>query len=170
MSLPRRIWGRLGGFDPGLDSAEDQDLALRHARQGGSLGYVPEAVAIHRDHAVRIRSYCRRAEWGAETTVAFCHKYPSLPDNVERERVNGPVRWGEEPLATSLKKLSKQFLGLAPMRSGLFVLALALEGAAPESRLLWRIYEVLLGVHILRGYRSGLRRYGPVPTATPIRA
>lgn len=156
MSMDRKLFQALGGFEPSIVSSEDQDLALRHIARGGQIVFLPEARAVHRDDALDIRSYCRRAEWGSLYMRPFCDRYPDWPDNVERARVNGPVRWGGEPVQQSARKLIKRGLSLKPIVELLFGVASLLEGFAPESRLLDRVYRLLLGAHIFRGYRKGL--------------
>lgn len=162
MAISRERFLRLSGFDRAISSSEDQDFALRHTAGGGKIVYVPEARAIHRDHSLDIQSYCRRAEWGSEQMITFCQRYPDLPDNIERERVNGLVRWGVEPTSRSLRKLIKSVLASKASVAVLFRLASLLEGLTPNGRLLDRVYSLLLGAHIFRGYRKGLSRYGGV--------
>ena len=91
--------------------------------------------------------------------VAFCKRYPDWPDNVERETVNGPIRWGREPFLHIARKMIKTVLAFKPFEVALFVFASLLEDLAPNSRALDRVYRWLLGVSILRGYRRGLIRY-----------
>lgn len=160
MSIARDAFLALGGFDATIASGEDQDFALRHSARGGRIAFLPDAEVIHRDSALDLRSYCRRVEWGAEHVVAFCRRHPEWPDNRERERVNGPVRIGREPVSESVKKLAKVGLGTPPVVAVLFGLTRVLERFAPESAALERLYEVLLGVHILRGFRRGATRVG----------
>lgn len=160
MAVSRARFQALGGFNPALHSSEDQDFALRHTARGGQIVYVPEADAVHRDDALDIRRYCRRAEWGMQELLPFCQLYPDWPDNIERERVNGPVRWGREPIWHSTRKLIKAVLSHRPMTDCLFAAAWLFERTLPRSRALDRMYRVLLGVHILRGYRNGMKRYG----------
>jgi len=157
MSLPRAAFEALGGFEPTLASGEDQDLALRHVAHGGRIGFLPEARAVHRDQALDIRSYCRRVEGGSADVVAFCRRHPDLPDNRERARVNGPLHWGREPVRLSARKIAKAALATPPGRAALFGLAAAFESVAPGSRSLDRLYRLLLGVFVFRGFRRGLR-------------
>jgi len=165
MSISRDLFQKLEGFEHRIVSSEDQDLALRHTARGGRIVYLPEARALHRDSALDIRSYCRRAEWGSEQMMPFCQRHPDLPDNLERERINGPVKWGEESLAQSLRKVIKAVLANRVVIEALFRVASLLERLAPTSAALDRVYRLLLGIHIFRGYRRGLKRYGAVPGA-----
>ncbi len=146
MAITRTRFNELGGFDPLIASGEDQDLALRHTSSGGRIAFIPEARVIHRDNAVDLRAYCRRAEWGSRMMVLFCRRYPDFPDNVARRRVNGPF----DPV--------KAFLSTRGLRGILFRTAEMLERTAPDSALLDRLYRGLLGIHIYRGYRDGNRQ------------
>ncbi len=159
MSIARRQFFRLGGFDEALVSAEDQDLALRHSEAGGAIVFLPEAVGIHRDKAMEVRSYCRRVEWGSEHLVAFCRKHPAWPDNMSREQVNGPIQWRHEPLGQSARKVVKKLAACPPALQTILGVTAAIERVAPGSRVLERLYRLLLGVHIYRGYRRGATRW-----------
>ena len=159
MSINRDVFRKLGGFEPRIICGEDQDLALRHTSRGGKIVFQPEAASVHDDTALDIRSYCKRTEWGAENMVAFCLRYPDWPDNVERERVNGSVRLGREPLKQSLRKAIKRAFTFNPILIVLFAMSALLERTAPNSSALDRVYRLLLGAHILRGYQKGLKRF-----------
>lgn len=158
MSIARCRFLSTGGFDEGLASGEDQDFALRYSEGGGTVVFLPEAVGIHRDEAMDIRSYCRRTKWGSERLAAFCRKHPAWPDNIARERVNGPVRFEREALGQSARKIAKKLMALRPVLEMLFQATAVVERLAPESSVLDRMYRVLLGVHIYRGYRDGVTR------------
>jgi len=163
MAISRERFLTLGGFDRAIHSSEDQDFALRHTAERGRIAFIPEAKAIHCDDALDIRSYCHRTEWGMREMILFCQRYPDWPDNVERAQINGPVHLGCEPFSLSLRKMFKRVLGLAPLTSLLFVGASMVERIAPRSSLLARLYGLLLGIFLLRGYRSGLKQYGASP-------
>jgi glycosyltransferase involved in cell wall biosynthesis len=158
MSMARERFLALDGFDRAIDSGEDQDFALRHTENKGEIVFVPKAEAIHCDNALDIRSYCQRAEWGMKNIKPFCERYPNFPDNIEREHINGAIRFGREPLGLSLRKALKLVLILKPILETLFFLALALERIAPDSTTLDRTYRMLLGAHLLRGYRDGMKQ------------
>jgi len=159
MSIAREDFQAIGGFDSAIVSGEDQDFALRHRSRGGTIVFLPDAVAIHRDTALTIRTYCRRVEWGSRQLIPFCRRYPDWVDNVRRESVNGELSWGVEPISVSLRKLAKTALYTRPFREALFLAAWALEHIAPGSKALDRIYRGLIGVHMFRGYRQGIAAY-----------
>jgi len=157
MSISREQFHDIGGFNPMLVSGEDQDFALRHSALGREIVFWPRARAVHHDSALDIRAYCRRAEWGSKHLVPFCRRHPDWPDNIERERVNSPLRWRQDPVSLTFRKVIKGALWLPPIRETLFLITSVLERVAPDSSTLDRMYQVLLGVYIRRGYRQGHR-------------
>ena len=159
MSIFRDLFREVSGFDPHIVSGEDQDFALRHNALGHQIVFWPQATAIHQDSALEIRAYCHRVEWGSKHLVQFSRRHPDWRDNIIRERVNSALRWGREPVSLSLRKAVKGILALKPFCEALFLIASTLERLAPDCQALDRIYQVLLGVHIRRGYREGARQY-----------
>jgi GT2 family glycosyltransferase len=164
-SISRARFDQLGGFDPGLISSEDQDLALRHTASSGIIVFLPEAVAVHRDHVTEFHGYLRRTEWGARQMVPYILKRPELPENGERLRVNGPVAPGSEPLRATLSKLAKRVMRISPLLCALLGLVKLLEKTAPRSRALPRVYSALIGSAIYRGHLAGLSLFGDLQAA-----
>lgn len=155
MSIPRERFLALGGFDKCMASSEDQDLALRHTAQGGTLVFLPDAIAIHDDSAVEPLSYWARSEWGAEHMATFCARHPDWPDNRNRLEVNGPIRWGRDSAGRVLKKIAKQSLGRRAPLAVLYYVTDLLAARWPSSRLLPALYRLALGIHLQRGFRRG---------------
>ncbi len=157
MAISLGRFNELGGFDREIASGEDQDFALRHTALGGQIAFVPDARVVHRDSALDLKSYGRRNEWGSRMMLPFCRRYPELLDNLVREETNGPIRWSAEPFGRSVRKLIKSFLALSPILSLLNRPVSLLEGLMPNGALLDRLYSVVLGIYIFRGYRQGLQ-------------
>lgn len=157
-SIKRELFLQLGGFDTTISSSEDQDFALRHTSQGGKIIFLPEAEVIHRDNAFNIRGYCQRNEWGSRLMKPFYQRYPDLSINIERERINGLIKWGKEPSLNSLRKLLKAIIASKLSVATLFKLTDLLEKFAPDSSVLERLYRILLGAHIFRGYREAVKK------------
>ena len=155
MSMSRERFLALDGFDAGFVSSEDQDLALRHSADGGTIVYLPEAVTIHDDSAKDIRAYCRRSEWGARNLAPFCRRYPDWPENRERWVVNGPISWRTDPAGRILRKAGKRLLGRPLPLAAIFVAIECLEAVAPGNRGLPPLYRLVLGIHLQRGFRRG---------------
>lgn len=157
MGISKEAFFRLGGFDEKIISSEDQDFGLRFTESGGTIVFEPEALGVHCDNALDIRSYCRRSEWGSRLMLPFYERYPGLPHNVERERINGLMKLGSEPLSSSFRKLLKQLISSRLAVGFLFKVADVLEVSAPTSKVLNKVYRLLLGAHIFRGYRAAKR-------------
>lgn len=155
-SIKRDLFLKLGGFDTKISSSEDQDFALRHTTQGGQIAFLPEASVIHQDSALDIRTYCKRNEWGSHLMLPFYLRYPDFPLNVERERINGLIQWGKEPFLQSLRKTVKSILSSKISIRLLFTVADVFEKIAPNSLFLDKIYSLLLGAHIFRGYQLAM--------------
>jgi hypothetical protein len=168
MSISRSSFEALEGFDRSLASAEDQDFALRFTDAGGRIAFAPEAAGLHDDDALDIRSYCRRVESGTEQLVAFCRRHPDWPENVERERVNGPLSPLSEPPSQSFRKVLKLAVGSRAVKSLVFGIASLLERRSPNGRALELTYRLLIGSHILRGYRRGLIRHAALSNELPV--
>lgn len=164
MSLEREQFLEMGGFDAGLVASEDQDLGIRWLARGGQVAFCGQAEAEHHDSARDIRTYCRRMEWGSRSQVWFAAKHPDLPSSRKRHAVNGPVRWGKEAPKRSLQKLIKALLGTPLVQGWLFVAATRLEASGGSSRL-ERLYNLLLGIHLQRGWRAGLAEVERAKTA-----
>jgi hypothetical protein len=160
MSILKSRFQELGGFDEQIVSSEDQELALRHTARGGKIVFTLEALAIHHDHSLEIQSYCKRVTWGSEYMIPFCQRYPDWPQNIERQRINGALRLGQEPFGLSLRKIAKSVLGQKLFLQGLFALTFLLERTRPQSTALDRLYRLLLGIHLQRGHRQGLKKLG----------
>jgi glycosyltransferase involved in cell wall biosynthesis len=154
MSMPRARFLELGGFDPEMVSSEDQDLALRHTSRGGLIVFLPEAIALHDDDHLDIRSYCRRLDWGAANMIPFCCRHSTLPDNRLRVERNGPVRWGVDSAGLVFKKLLKTTFAWPPALETLFALT-ALAERLSANRALASLYRLLLGIHLQKGFRRG---------------
>lgn len=156
-SIKRELFLKLNGFDTMLTSAEDQDFALRHTAQGGQIAFLPEASVIHQDKALDIRGYCQRNEWGSRLMLPFYERYPNFSANIERERINGKVRLGKEPIGNSLRKIFKTLISSKVSVNILFKIASILEKTKPNSSALDKVYRLLLGAHIFRGYRMAMK-------------
>ncbi|CAF3932586.1 unnamed protein product [Rotaria sp. Silwood1] len=153
-SIKRELFLQLNGFDTTITSGEDQDFAIRHTSQGGQIVFLPEACVIHEDNALDIRGYCRRNEWGSRLMLPFYQRYPDHPHNIERKRINGLSQWGKEPFSQSIRKSIKTIIASNISVLILFKTAEILEKIAPNSSALEKIYRLLLGAHIFRGYRA----------------
>jgi len=167
MSMRRSEFLPLGGFDPAILSGEDQDLALRYSAAGGRIVFLPEAEVIHRDSVADIAAYGRRHEWGAKAMAPFLRRYPDHPESRERMRLAQPFK-GMAFSDQTLENLARMALSHALSLTLLRALVNVAERKHADDRWLFPLYRRLLGIHLFRGFRSGLRETidppaGPLP-------
>lgn len=155
MSIRRETFLSLGGFDPAISSAEDQDLALRFCERGGQIAFLPEADALHRDSNMDIATYCRRHEWGARAMAPFLRRYPHRPENIVRARVAVSL-WAARPPGETCKVLARRILSTTPSIAAIVRIVRSLETAGAGDRTLFPLYRALLGLHLYRGFKAGL--------------
>lgn len=173
MSIDRSRFLALGGFDPAILSAEDQDLALRFCETGGRIVYLPEADGIHRDSVADMATYGRRHEWGARAMAPYLRRYPDRPENRLRADLAAP--WIRLPPTRWPGRLARLSLACPPAVLSIEAGVSALESLPVSDGARFHFYRLLLGLRLLRGFRQGLatvRAAPPLPAsiASPDRA
>jgi GT2 family glycosyltransferase len=158
LSIPRELFWSIGGFDEDfpLAGAEDQDLSLR-ARDAGMLLLLDTRIrCIHNDRHLNLRGYCEREERSARTVAVLVRKHPRVYDDLPYARENRPIDPRDAP-GLIAKKLLKAALASRPVLGALHRLTLACEAVPAPERLLGRLYTMLLGLHLFRGFRESWR-------------
>src|SRR5262249_12285787 len=89
-------------------------------------------------------------------TVLFCEKWKAEHAGAPVARLNGYIRLKDGPVLIARKAL-KRALALGPVTRALERVIRAAEGIALPDRVLWRMYQLLVGVYMFRGWREGLR-------------
>lgn len=155
LSLPRVDLAVTGVFDEQFRSAcEDQDLA-HHARQAG-IGFLYNAdiTCLHNDQVADLARCCAQQRRFGHDTVLFCAKRPEVHGDFEVLRANRRWSIGDGPLMTA-KKAAKVVLSRDPVLRRMPKVAAAGERLALPDAVLFRIYQGIIGLHILRGVREG---------------
>jgi len=157
LSLRRGDLERTGLFDEQFRvTCEDQDLAERARAQGIRFIYAGEIECVHNDQAADLHRYCSFQERGAIDGVRLCRKYPELHGGAALVAVNGPISRSDRP-SIVIKKLVKLVLARPVTLAVLERIVYLAESAGVGDRLLFRAYRGLIGFHIFRGWRAGLR-------------
>jgi GT2 family glycosyltransferase len=160
LSLPRSDIERIGLFDEQFrNSCEDQDLAHRAQEVGTRFLYNAAITCLHNDQAGELKRYCRAQQRGAHDTVFFCAKYPAIHGGAAIARVNSYVSLNDSP-ALIVKKLIKSALATRPMITLIENTVSIAERIRVPDGVLWKLYRVLIGLYIFRGWRSGLQTLG----------
>lgn len=154
LALRRDRFWEIGGFDEDFPvaGAEDQDFSLRARAAGAVLLLDTNIRCLHNDNRLTLRGYCAREERSAETMPYLVHKYPTELRGAAYVRENRPIRAGDPP-SLVLKKLVKLVLAQEAVLEMVHRLVGLIEAAHGPERLLRRMYKMLLGVHLFRGFR-----------------
>ncbi|MGV3722829.1 MAG: glycosyltransferase family 2 protein [Actinomycetota bacterium] len=161
LSLPRADLDRIGLFDPQFRNAcEDIDLSIRAKEALGARFLYNEGITcLHNDQAGDLIRYCRAQQRGAHDTVLFCRKYQDWYQehgDAAIMRVNAPASLSDGPQLL-ISKLLKALLATSPATAALNLAIRLAERAAAPKQLLWRLYRLLIGIYIRRGWQEGLR-------------
>jgi GT2 family glycosyltransferase len=154
LSLPRKLFWDLGGFDERFPAAgaEDQDLSLRARAAGALLLLDPRIRCVHNDNRRDLASYCAREERSAQTMPVLARKFPAQFGRSAYVRENRPIE-RDDSLRLAIKKGSKWLLSRRPVLSGLHRATSLAERLDLPEPMLHRLYSGLLGLHLFRGFR-----------------
>ena len=157
LSLPREDLEKTGLFDEKFRvTCEDQDLAHRARQVGIRFLYNEEITSVHNDQAGELTRYCRFQRRGAHDTVRLCVKYPDVHGRSPLISTNGYLTRRESPIFWA-KKLAKRLLSTDAVMAVLFRFVAICEQVRLPERALRRLYRLLIGLSIFRGWRDGLK-------------
>lgn len=162
LSFPRADLERIGLFDDQFRFAcEDVDLAER-ARAAGIRFIYNEAIrSLHNDQLGDWGRFCRAQIPRTRDTVRYYFKhqgYYEVHGDPPIARLNAPLRLQDGPSLIT-RKLLKRLLASAPVTRGIEFLTRAGEHARLPDPLLWRLYQLLIGIYMYRGWRVGMEGY-----------
>jgi glycosyltransferase involved in cell wall biosynthesis len=166
LAVRRADFFALGLFqDPsgGWPNWDDVDFGYRASRAGYQLWLEPRAGAVHHDAAISDLPGARRRWYQAsKAAVRLFQRYPELRAELPMFADKLPLSLGEDGPALLARKVARGLASSRPALWGLERGATLLErrGAAPG--LVRRLQRLLIGGAIFRGYRQGLRDFGPV--------
>jgi GT2 family glycosyltransferase len=164
LSLRREDYLRVGGYDEGyvIPGCEDMDLGLRLERLGVPTYRIETTHPLHLEPRLSLRAICHRQRRGAMATVRLVRRFPSVFGTPQIEQVNGPLRLGQEPLALSVKKAVKSLVGAALAEPVVLGIAAVLGRLPLRPAFHAALYDGIVGAHIQRGWRDGLKKWGGV--------
>jgi O-antigen biosynthesis protein len=83
VAFRRKIFERIGLFDPRFPTGQDQDLSWRFFRAGLVCRYAPTAIVFHRHRSTTWQFFKQQLGWGRG--VALLRRYHRLPWGLRRE-------------------------------------------------------------------------------------
>ena len=149
VSLRRRLYVAVGGFDPTLKRSEDRDLGIRLERSGARFGFSADAASVHNTDHVSLKVWLGRAFNYGIFDSQIAEKYP----DVEYVDPWGFL-FGVNPISRPLLLLSASapWLGAALARVAMAVAMLA--DRAGLRRLALAGSAFVYGVTYYRGVRK----------------
>lgn len=161
LSMRRADLEQIGVFDEQFRNAcEDWDLAIRAQRALGTRFLYHEGITcLHNDQAGDLLRYCRAQQRGAHDTVLFCHKYRDwYRENGDAAimRLNAPPSLADGPHLLTVKLL-KAAISQPPVPAALEWLIRGAEKLSAPAAVLRRLYRLLIGIYMRRGWQEGLR-------------
>lgn len=164
LSIRAADFRALGGFDPDFPASgcEDIELAFRATQAGLQVIHNPAALGYH-NHPQDLRQASRQAYAYQVSAALLMRKHPALRGQMVYLRDKEPIAWGHDAAGLVLRKVARRLLAVRPVLRAMEVAVVALERVWPAPGLLRFLYWKILGSYQLRGFRAGLRRYGPLP-------
>jgi glycosyltransferase involved in cell wall biosynthesis len=165
LSIRRTDFARLGGFDEDYPyGCEDQDFAGRADRAGVPILFSTRTTALHVETHNTLGKLCRRQQFGARDTVRFLKRF-AVEERLGRPEIakfNDPLTWTGDGAALASKKTLRWLITAPVIRAMTFGLIGIYERLAPNSKLLGRVYDLMVGAYVQKGWRDGRRLYAAV--------
>lgn len=157
LSLRRADLDLTGLFDERFRRAcDDEDLGRRARASGIRFIYNAAIESVHNDQSADLKGYCLFQERGARDVVWLAEKYPGVDDRSPIVRQNGYLA-RRDGASLTVRKLAKQALATPPSLRVIETAVAVGERRGARDAWLFRGYRLLIGLHIFRGFRAGLR-------------
>jgi glycosyltransferase involved in cell wall biosynthesis len=141
----------------------DVDFGYRADRAGFRFRRSGKAACYHRDYSTRdLRTTSTRYYHVARMAVLLFHKFPDIQPHLPMFHDKTPIAWGQDSPRLIARKIARQVASSRPVLKGMEQFVRVAEQCCPSPTLLRPLYRWIVGGYIFRGYREGLREYGPV--------
>ncbi len=149
VSLPKRLFLSVGGFDRRYRHAEDRELGLRlEMKAGAQFCYLPAAAAYHHSPTGRYASFIRRAELYGGYDLQMAALYPERLDLHPKSILENPPA-----LKRNLARLIWRFPSLPAQVNQLLVIAAEALHRIGFTVLALPFCSVLYTINYARGLR-----------------
>lgn len=156
LSIHRRDFEELGGFDEDLRAFEDIDLAYRAQQAGLALMFSREAVGYH-NHQLTLDQVCRQQLHYQRYAAAFLAKHPELDGQISYLADKAPLAFGEDSISLISRKIARRLVATPLVIRALETLVSKIERLYPNPAILRFLYWKIIASYQLKGYREGLR-------------
>lgn len=167
MSIRREAYlavGMMEGLDfPGSSMWCDVDFTYRAAQQGFAFLRSSQARCWHRDYVAKnFENRKKRMREVAYRAVVLFQKYPDLVNYLPMFSDKTPVDWKRDSFGVIVRKWIRVVTSSKPV---LWALEKGLAVGQGNDSIEEALGRWIIGGMIYRGYREGLRKFGPVPVA-----
>jgi len=146
----------------------DVDFGYRAYQLGFRFRQSGKATCIHRDYSIKDLSIAsKRAEEVANMVHALFQKHPGIQDFLPMFHDKIPIIWKQDSPRLVARKLSRQVGSTNTFIRSMEQMVTLLETHYPNPTMLRPLYRWIIGGYIHRGYRQGLKEYGPVLDTVP---
>jgi glycosyltransferase involved in cell wall biosynthesis len=147
----------------GWPNWDDVDLGYRAYKVGFRFVRVNAAKGIHWDNSLAsLERACQRWFNASKSAVLLFQKYPDLKQSLPMFEDKSPIRWQSDDLNLIVKKITRSIASTRLVMSSLQGVTRLLEILFPQPDVLRTCYRWISGGYMFKGYRCGLREYGPV--------
>jgi glycosyltransferase involved in cell wall biosynthesis len=167
LAISRRDFQRVGMWQPlALDGSSiwcDIDYAYRAYLAGFSFIRCSSAVGYHHDHTQRdLATKSKRMHRAGKAGVLLFQRHPQLQPHLPMFSDKTDIRWRRDPLKLIVYKALRPPASTVPVLRCFERLFLALLPIGRPFFLLNSLERWILGGYIYRGYRQGLKEFGPI--------
>jgi GT2 family glycosyltransferase len=166
MSLRREAYFDIGIMDsldfPGSSMWCDVDFAFRALQKGYAFWQIDSAVCWHKDYVAKnLHNRKRRMREASYRAVALFQKHPNLLQHLPMFRDKTPIQWLQEPPWLIVRKMARHLASTDTLLRCMEWLADFLVQHRLCSHCVPALHQWIVGGHIYRGFRQGLRELQP---------
>jgi glycosyltransferase involved in cell wall biosynthesis len=138
----------------------DTDFGYRAYRKGFKLYLVDGVTGFHHDSFISdLWSYADRWERTAYMAVKLIRRYPEVIEDLPMFADKTPIDWGKDPLRQVISKWIHGFMTKSFVIRTLHQFVRLIDRHLTFQTVLRPLYRLVLGVHLTRGFRAGLRDF-----------
>ncbi len=156
LSVKKRHFAEIGGFDVGLRRCQDIDFGYRAEQLGFEIRYLSRARAWH-NHSLSLEQRCRVEQKNHQGFAAFFQKHPNLFAEMPHLIDKAPISLHTDPPALIGRKIVRILLATLPAHSMMHLTWRALRRTPASEKLLRFIYWKIISSYQFLGYREGLQ-------------
>ncbi len=141
----------------------DVDFGYRAQQLGFQFICCNQAIGYHDDFAIRdLATHAHRWQRASQAAIRLFQTHPEIQSHIPMFHDKPPIAWRWDPPHLIVRKLARHVASSRPTLWGMEQIVSVLEQRYPSPILLRSLYRWIIGGYIFRGYREGLREYGPI--------